>query len=363
MKEFLSFMINHRRELHKIPELGYNEFKTSAYVQKVLKSLGYKFETVGTGIIVNIKGTNPKKTIGFRADMDALPIQELNEIDYKSRHKGIMHACGHDGHMAILLGFAKYLSTNPPLNNVVLVFQPAEELFGLGAKQMVDSGRIKADVFYAVHVETSYDVGKFDIKKLAGGQEFQIEFIGKGRHACLHDGKDDAILAAAKFINEMEPLNKKGEFIFHIGKINGGEAPTAVADKVTIQGTMRYFDLKHSDHAHKEMNRVAAEIEKFGIGKVIIKHGEKQYPPTIPTPSEVEKISKLDGCNGVVETFGSEDFSCFIEKFTGAIMYIGARTKENYPIHNSKFNFDENAMGFGVGLFKDLLELSQGETK
>jgi len=357
MEQIKDWVIQQRRELHKIPELGYKEFKTSAYIQKVLNKLGFKFQTVGTGIVVNIKGTDPKKTIGFRADMDALPIEEQYQSDYKSTHSGVMHACGHDGHMAVLLGWAKYLQMNPPKNNVVLVFQPAEELFGLGAQAMVESGLVRADVFYAIHVQPEYEVGKFDIKKLAGGELFTVEFTGKGRHACNHDGKDDAILAATRFISDLESLNTK-DFIFHVGKINGGDAPTAVADKVVINGTMRYFDTNNLKIAHKKISAVIAEIEKQNLGKATITYDEKRYPPTIPTPKLVDQISKLDGCVGVIETFGSEDFSVFIENFTGAIMYIGAKV-DGVPLHNSRFTLNEDALLFGIKLFKKLFEMHE----
>jgi len=142
IKKLLPSMIEHRRSLHKIPELCYQEIKTTAYLHNALKEIGLPFKTAGTGIVVNIVGTNAKKTIGFRADMDALSIEEKTECEYASQHKGRMHACGHDGHMAMLLGFAQYLKDHPPKDNVVLVFQPAEE-GGLGAAKMIQSGLVQ----------------------------------------------------------------------------------------------------------------------------------------------------------------------------------------------------------------------------
>ena len=357
IEELLPWMITHRRALHKIPELGFKEFKTSAYLQKTLKELGFEFKTAGTGIVVKINGTNPTKTIGFRADMDALPIDEEHESDYKSTHKGIMRACGHDGHMAILLGFAKYLSINPPANNVILVFQPAEEGGGLGAKTMTDSGLINADVFYGLHIEPTIEVGKFATRKgvmMAGGEFFNVEFEGETRHARERDGTQDAVLAAAIFITKAESLNNK-DFIFQVGKNNGGFMAGNIADKAQLEGTMRFFDTGCFENAKKTLAAIANDIEKRNIAKVKIEYNDKIYPPLINTPCEVEKIENLDGFQLKNKIFCIEDMSLYINKFSGMYTELGAKTDGKHPIHTSKFTFDENALAVGLQLFKTLL--------
>ena len=356
--ELLPWMIKHRRELHKIPELLYKEVKTSAYLQKVLnKELGFKLTTVGTGIVVKIKGTCPSKTIGFRADMDALPINEEHESDYKSKHKGVMHACGHDGHMAMLLGFAKYLSMNPPVNNVVLVFQPAEEGGGLGAKTMIDSGLIDANVFYGLHIEPMIEVGKFASRKgvmMAGGEFFDVEFEGGSRHARERDGTQDAVFAAAKFIIDAEKLNKN-EFIFQVGKNDGGFMAGNIADKAQIKGTMRFFETSDFEKAKETLSFIAKDIEKQNIAKVKIAYTGKVYPPLINTPSEVEKIENLDGFQIKNKIFCIEDMSLYIKKYSGMFIELGAKTDGKNPIHTSKFTFNEKALAVGLQLFKTLL--------
>jgi len=349
-------MVHHRRELHKIPELLYQEFKTSEYLQKALTELGYGFKRVDTGLVVNIKGTAPKRTVGFRADMDGLEIKEATGVSYKSQHPGRMHACGHDGHMAMLLGFAKYLKENPPKDNVVLVFQPAEE-GGLGAKVMIDSGFVDADVFYAVHLMPWIEVGKFASRAgemLAGAESFDVEFLGRGRHCMFHDGKDDAILAAARFINDAEGLNSE-RFIFNIGAISGGTIMNAVAEKVVVKGTMRFFSLDDLNAAYKVLKGVIDDIEKQGIGKVKIVPTEKRYLPLINTPSEVEKLAKIEGFIEDKKVFGAEDFSLFLDKFGGVFINLGCKIKDGQTLHSDKFNFDENAMVVGVQLYKTLL--------
>ena len=355
IQQLLPWLVKHRRELHKIPELGHKEVKTSAYLQGVLKELGLAFQTVDTGIVVNIKGTNPTKTIGFRADIDGLPIQEQNDIDYASRHLGVMHACGHDGHATMLLGFAKYLTANPPKNNVVLVFQPAEE-GGNGAKSMIESGLVNADVFYALHVGWSLELGKIETRCMAGSNAFQVTFTGQSRHASQHDGRNDAILAVAEFISRAERLNKDG-FLFHVGKIQGGESGTVVAEKAVITGTMRFFDKKRLERAFRKIDDIISKIQKKH-GKVEIQHKDPEWRtvPLINTPSEVEKIKKLDGYSGHRRVYGAEDFSLFIEKFTGAMVWIGAKIDGGHPVHSSKFNFNEDAMTHGVQVFKELLD-------
>jgi len=360
IQELSPWMVGHRRELHKIPELGHKEFKTSAYLQKVLKSLGLAFQTVGTGIIVNIKGTNPTKTVGFRADIDGLPIQEQNDdIEYASRHPGVMHACGHDGHAAMLLGFAKYLTANPPKNNVVLVFQPAEE-GEHGAKMMIESDLINADVFYALHVGWSLELGKLETRCMAGSNAFQATFSGTSRHASQHNGKNDAILAATEFISRAERLNKDG-FLFHVGKIQGGESGTVVAEKVVITGTMRFFDKKRLEKAVKKIDTIISKIQKKH-GKVEIQHKDPAWRtlPLINTPCEIEKIKTLNGYLGHRRVYGAEDFSLFIERFTGAMVWLGAKIDGGHPVHSSKFNFNEEAMPNGVQVFKELLDMHGG---
>jgi amidohydrolase len=354
--ELLPLMVRYRRDLHKIPEVGYEEFKTSAYLQKALSDIGYKFETVGTGIVVNIAGTQPKKTIGFRADIDGLKIEERTGLPFASQHAGYMHACGHDGHMAMLLGFAKYLKEEPPADNAVLVFQPAEE-GGLGAKVMIDSGLIKADVFYALHLMPWLETGKFASRPgemMAGAECFSLEFLGRGRHCMLHDGKDDAILTAAKFITEAEKLNSKS-FIFNIGKLNGGSVMNAVAERVVAEGTMRFFNLDALNKAYVRLGRIIAKLEKQGVGRVKINVNDKRYLPLVNTHAEVAKLEKLEGYVEDEKRYGAEDFSLFTDKFGGAFVLVGCKTKEAHALHSDRYDFDENAMAVGVQVFKELL--------
>ena len=358
--KILPFMVKHRRELHKIPELGYEEFKTSAYIQGVLKDLGFKFVTVGTGIIVNIKGINPTKTIGFRADMDALPFVEKHQSDYKSMHNGVMHACGHDGHMAMLLGFAKYLSLNPPTDNIVLVFQPAEEPVGesgLGAKQMTEHKSSRADIYYALHLDANIEVGAFEIWDYAGAEQFQITFTGTERHAAAHNGKQDAIQAAVKFIHELENLNDNKNFVFHIGTLNGGVTATTVSREIIANGTMRFFNKADREFAHKKIIEIISSIESNDIGKIKIQYDERICPPLINTISVANKVEKLDGFSKYNRTYGCEDFALFINEYTGTMLRLGAKTDGKYPIHNDRFTFDENALAMGLQIFTELLEI------
>jgi amidohydrolase len=356
VQELLPWMINHRRSLHKIPEVCYKEFKTSEYIQKALTELGLSFETVLTGVVVRIKGTDPKRTLGFRADMDALSIEEKNECDYKSEHKGFMHACGHDGHMAILLGLAKYLTKNPPKNNVVLVFQPAEE-GGAGAVKMIESGKVCADVYYALHLEPALQTGKFASvagEMLAGAEQLEITFKGVGRHAQLHDGTRDAILASARFINDVEVLNTKN-FIFHTGTIRGGSAMNVVADETSITCTMRFFRDEERQTAHKKIQQLLGDIKEQNVGNGLYQRIGELYVPLINTAKEVEKLQSLPGFVLAEKRFGGEDFAYFVNKYSGALIWVGAKLNGE-TLHSNKFDFDENALAVGLQIFVKLID-------
>jgi len=356
IKNLSPWTIQKRRDLHKIPEVAYKEFKTSKYIQSVLEELKLPFTTVGTGVVVRIKGTKPQKTIGFRADIDGLPIKENTGCDYSSTHKGFMHACGHDGHTAILLGFAKYLTQHPPKNNVVLVFQPAEE-GGMGAAQMLASGLCDADEFYALHIDPFLEVGKIgcsDGEGMAGRERFEITVTGASRHTSLRDGKRDAVLACARLVCETRYLNGQ-DFIFQANIISGGTAANIIADTATLTGTVRYFSDRVLQLKYKKLHAIMKAIEATDEVKTKIKIGEQKYPPLVNTRTIFEKVKKLDGFVPISKKFAAEDFSLFINKYTGALVWLGAKL-DGQPLHSNKFNFDENALANGIQIFVQLLQ-------
>lgn len=360
VKDILPWMIEIRRDLHRIPELAYKEFKTSEYIQTVLKELNLPFETVGTGIVVRINGSNPKKCLGFRADIDGVEIDEDARCSYASVHTGVMHACGHDGHATMLLGFAKYLAQNPPKNNVVLVFQPAEE-GGMGAAGMVESGLCHADVFYALHIDPYLEAGKIGCAPgefMAGRERFEIKVTGLSRHTSLRDGKQDAVLACARLVCETRYLNS-AEFIFQANIIKGGTAANVIADTADLTGTVRYFNNEILQAQYNKLNCIIKAIEATDDVKIKIKIADVKYPPLLNTPEVFDKIKRLDGFVSVPKRFTAEDFSLYIDRYSGALIWLGAKL-DGIPLHNNKFDFDENALACGVQVFKQLLQ-SSGE--
>jgi len=356
IQNLLPWTIQKRRDLHKIPEVAYKEFKTSEYIQSVLKELNLPFITVGTGVVVRIKGTAPKRCVGFRADIDALQVKEKTGLAYASTHNGYMHACGHDGHAAVLLGFTKYLTQNPPQNDVVLVFQPAEE-GGKGAEPMIQSGLCDADVYYAMHIDPILETGKIGCAPgefMAGRDRFEITVAGLSRHTSLRDGKRDAVLACARLVCETRYLNG-ADFIFQANIISGGTAPNVIADTATLTGTVRYFNEKVLQQKYNKLKTIIKSIQATDDVKIKIKIGDTNYPPLVNTPAVFERIKQLEGFVTMPKRFTAEDFSLFINKYTGALIWLGAKL-DGHPLHSNKFNFDENALANGIQVFKQLLQ-------
>lgn len=358
VEKLLPWMVKHRRELHKIPEICYQEYKTSGYLQSALRELGLPYETVGTGIVVRVNGSEPVKTIGFRADMDGLTIQEKFESDFKSKHDGYMHACGHDGHMAMLLGYAKYLTENPPKDNICLVFQPAEE-GGLGAQKMIDSGKCGADVYYALHIDPMLETGRFASKSgelMAGGAPIEIIFTGESRHASMRNGKQDALLACIKFLSRAEKeLNTKMS-MFQPCVIKGGQAENIIADKVVVKGSIRFLNERIFDIMQNRLKTLVHNIKQEKLGRVEISPIDKFYPPLKNSKNAYNQLFTMEGFKLAKPVWGSEDFALFTKKYSGAMIWLGAKSANPHSLHCDSFNFDENAMAVGVQLYKELSE-------
>jgi len=354
VKQRLNLITKVRRDLHKIPEKSREEFDTQAYICGFLSDRKIKYKKIHTGVVADFAGISKDKRIAFRADTDALPIIEKTDVDYKSTN-GFMHACGHDGHTAVLLGFAKYLFQNPPKSDVVLVFQPAEE-GGKGAKPMIESGLCDADVYYALHIDPMLETGKIGCAPgefMAGRERFEITVTGLSRHTSLRDGKRDAVLACARLVCETRYLNG-ADFIFQANIIQGGTAPNVIADTATLTGTVRYFNEKVLQQKYNKLKAIMRSIEATDDVKIKIKIGDASYPPLVNTADAFERIKRLDGFVLTQKRFTAEDFSLFISKYSGALIWLGAKL-DGHPLHSNEFNFDENALANGVQVFKQLL--------
>lgn len=374
MTDYFERLVLHRRELHKIPETAFTEFKTGEYIRRVLSGLGsFRIEPIAkTGLIALYEKGGRGDFIAFRTDIDALRIKEDTGLDFTSAHEGFMHACGHDLHMGIMLTFAEYIERSAPEKNIMLIFQPAEEGFG-GGELMVKEGifeKYRTAEAYAVHNTVEFPVGTValnDGKMFAGTIEFEYNLSGKGGHAAVPHQNNDLVTASAflvSLINTIEPrfLDPVKENVISIGMIRAGEAANILPSSAVIKGTARSYsqdDLaKIKDKLKDAGNSVSIA---FGIKAKLIIHSE--YIPTINHKSIAEKIKRTDFGKGITVTdcekkMTGEDFGFMIRKVPGAIAWLGAGNDVNtsFGLHHQSYNPDEKAMMAGFLYFSKLLE-------
>ena len=367
-----------RRHFHRYPELSFKEFNTAETISQHLDKFGiaHKKGVGKTGIVGEIN-FGPGPTIALRADMDALPIQEENNLDYKSLNDGVMHACGHDGHMAILLGAANALSKNSKLKKgtVRFIFQPAEEGLG-GAKYMIEDGCLdKVDEIYGLHLWNYQLYGEVGIKDgpvMASADLFDIEVSGKGGHGATPQGTVDAIVVASNLVTMLQTIvsrntNPLESTVLSIGKIKGGHNFNIISDKVHMSGTTRAYTEENRTMIKQRMKEVIEGVSKsFGADiKLNYKDG---YPPTVNHSSQVEKV--LEAASSVVASgaknpylsMGGEDFSYYLQNKPGCFFFVGSAPNENEilstPHHCSHFNIDERALLIGASVYVNLIENS-----
>lgn len=355
-----------RKDLHQIPEISFDLFKTSAYIKKELEGMGYEIHQAAiTGWVAYKKGKKDT-AIAFRSDMDALPVLEKSDYPYPSTHPGKMHACGHDGHMAMLLGFAKYLKDQTLLNDsIVLIFQPAEEYPG-GAKVIVEEGfldKFNVKKIFGIHLYPNLKEGVYGLVKgpmMARNLEFNIEISGKSAHgASPHDG-NDAIVASTHLISQLHTIISRNvdpfeQGVITVGTIHGGEARNIIAQHVEITGTMRAF----KDGVFYSMKKRIEEIIegiKLSFQVEIASNLMELYPVVYNDPDIVEFIEKhLDkGYEYIKPLMASEDFAFYQEKVPGMFTMLGTRNEEKgyiHPLHSCFFNFKDEVLIKGVELY------------
>ncbi|MDR0715373.1 MAG: amidohydrolase [Puniceicoccales bacterium] len=308
-------LIKIRHDLHQIPEICFEERETSDYLYSTITELvkgrsGVKIKRHKTGIVVYIPGTDSTKTIGWRSDIDGLPIKEETKLPFASKHKGKMHACGHDIHMTVGLGILEQILSKPQKNNFLFVFQPAEEGGG-GAKALYDTGVFRKygiDEIYAMHVSPEYDPGVIATKPgvlFAGSSLVAIEYIGKSGHAATSNKAIDAIVAASEFITNVQTVvsrdlsSAEGEAL-SFGTINGGTAPNIIAESVKICGTLRVLTKKTMELAHKRIREIAKGVSESSGTKVNISISTGSYFPGINNEEITKRfVNYVKSCGGV----------------------------------------------------------------
>lgn len=364
-------IIQIRRDFHQHPELGFNEKWTAGIVAKYLTDMGLKVQTgiAGTGVVGLLKGKDPGKTVLLRADMDALPIQEENDVPYRSQKDGIMHACGHDGHMAILLTVAKILNAHREdlSGRIKFIFQPGEE--GLaGARFMIEDGVLedpKVDSAFGLHLNTGIPVGSLALRAgnmMACLDSFTIKIKGKGGHAAMPEGGVDAILMSAQVISTLQSLISKEvspttPLVVHVGTIHGGNAFNIVADQVELKGTVRTHDEILRKSMPERIDRIVKGVTEAlrGAHELDYQFG---YLPVVNDAAMTELVkgvgAQVVGNEQVLEippVMMSDDMGFFLKEITGCYFFVGAANPEkgfDQPHHNARFDFDEDALIVGA---------------
>ena len=364
--------IDIRHHLHANPELSYEEFETSSFIQKKLEEWNISFKVMaGSGVVGIIEGTNPgSRTTALRADMDALPIQELNNVSYKSKRPGVMHACGHDVHTTCLLGAAKILQETRSnwSGTIKLIFQPGEEKNPGGASMMIKEGVLEnpsPSRIFALHVHPLLQVGKFSFRGgmvMASADEIYITVKAKGGHAAAPHLTADPILIASHLVIGLQQIvsRKNNPFnptVLSITSVQGGNTTNVIPSEVKMMGTFRAMDEAWRANAHDLITRYVRETTA-ALGGIADVHIDVGYP-FVHNDVELSgwakrKAAVLVGEENVEETelrMGAEDFAYYSHKIPACFFRLGAGTDTiNSNVHTPTFNIDENAIANGMAM-------------
>lgn len=371
-------VVDIRRDFHKYPELGFEELRTSAIVANYLEELGLdvKQGIAGTGVVGVLRGSGSNRTVLLRADMDALPIEELSDIPYRSQNPGKMHACGHDGHTAILMCTAKVLSrlSDELKGTIKFVFQPSEEKDPGGAIKMIESGVLenpKVDFAYGLHLGTIFDTGKIVIRSgvfMAEADRFIVKVKGKGSHGAYPHMSVDPIVIASNIVlalqtivsRETDPLDS---VVVSVGKISSGDVFNVIPETAYIEGTVRTLRREKAQQVKQSIQRIVQDISLAYGGESELEYNFG-YPPLCNDAFEVDFVkgvaSEIFGDESVLEapiSMGGEDMSYFLERVPGAFFWLGAGNKDknrNYPHHSPYFDIDEEALPLGIQILSYL---------
>ena len=366
-------MIRTRRVIHQHPELAYHEVETSKLVAKRLESLGIEVKrgVGGTGVLGVLKGGRTGRVVALRADMDGLPIQETSDVAFRSRIDGAMHACGHDTHVAMLLGAARLLSEHrKELHGTVkFLFQPAEEHGGKGgAMPMIKDGAMndpKVDFVFGLHIEATRRSGEFGVREgaiAAAPDTFKVKILGKGGHGSAPHETIDPIYVAAHVILALQGVSARmidpvRPFVITVGAVHSGTKENIIPDVATLDGTIRTLDEATRKLAKKKVEEVAKGVCRTFGASAEVEFEEDAYPVTVNDPQATEKVAailrKIPGTRvkRVEAMLGGEDFSRFLQKAPGTFYFLGSRNPEKgcvYPNHSSKFKVDEDVLKFGA---------------
>ncbi len=383
IQELQSQLVTWRRAIHQKPELGFQEEITAALIAERLTEWGIPHQTgiARTGIVATItgnkldskSGNRSGKVLAIRADMDALPIQEANRVSYCSQHPGKMHACGHDGHVAIALGTAYYLQQHREdfAGTVKIIFQPAEEGPG-GAKPMIEAGVLQnpdVDAIIGLHLWNNLPLGTVGVREgalMAAVECFRLRVQGKGGHGAMPDQTIDSIVVGSQIVNALQTIvarniNPIDSAVVTVGEFHAGTALNVIADSVSMSGTVRYFNPQLESTISQRVEQIIAGVCQSHGASYDLDYWQL-YPPTINNAQIANLVASVahevvETPVGVVpecQTMGGEDMSFFLQEVPGCYFFLGSANLDldlAYPHHHPRFDFDETALGMGVEMF------------
>ncbi|NCO76346.1 MAG: amidohydrolase [Cyanobacteria bacterium] len=373
-------LVHWRRKLHQYPELGFKEVLTADFIAEKLNDWGIEYQTsiAKTGIVATIKSHHQGKVLAIRADMDALPIQEENEVSYCSKHDGLMHACGHDGHTAIALGIAYYLAHNrDKFQGIVkIIFQPAEEGPG-GAKPIIEAGVLQnpeVDAIIGLHLWNNLPLGTIGVREgalMAAVECFKCEILGKGGHGAIPNQTIDSIVVGSHIVNALQTIVSRNispidSAVVTVGTFHSGTALNVIADTAKISGTVRYFNPTLEKYIGERIEAIISGICQSHGAKYKLDYWQL-YPPVINHPRITQLVKSValeivETPLGVVpecQTMGGEDMSFFLQEIPGCYFFLGSANAQkglDYPHHHPRFDFDETALSLGVEIFARCVE-------
>ncbi|WP_139491483.1 M20 metallopeptidase family protein [Brevibacillus dissolubilis] len=360
-------IVEWRRHFHQYPELSFHEEKTPAMVAELLRQFGFddvREKVGGRGVVGTLKGGQPGKTVALRADFDALPIQDLKEVPYKSKVPGVMHACGHDAHTSGLLGLAKILAHHREeiKGTIVFVFQHAEEENPGGAIAMVeDSALDGVDAIFGAHLWSSLPAGKVEIAAgpiMANTDDFTIEIKGKGGHGAVPQETVDSIVIGAQIVNNIQTIASRNvdpleSVVVTVGTFHAGDNFNVIASTCKMTGTLRSFLPEIRDLGERRLREIVEATAAMMGGSAVLEY-DRGYPAVDNTEAEAEIVRQaalqVVGEENVLKmkpTMGGEDFSYYLQKVPGAYVFVGAGNPDKgaeYPHHHPMFDIDEKAM-------------------
>ena len=369
-------MIEVRRSLHRHPEISFKEFKTSNFITSFLDDLGVSYRKVETGVVAFLDTNKPGKHLGFRGDMDALGLQELNEHGYKSEQPGVMHGCGHDAHTTILLFTIKILQEN--LNKFsgkfTFIFQHAEEIPPGGAKILIEAGALEGvDYIYGLHCDPEYDVGQVMCKAgplMAAVDKFQVKVIGKGGHGAMpHLCIDPIVLTAQIIVNLQTVVSRSTDpleaVLVTIGKLHGGDSFNVIPESVTFEGTVRTLSNNVRVNTEARIRSILggmtqaydASYEMIWLKGYSVLNNDAEAVKVVETVARKILGESAYKSKREARLLG-EDFASYLEVVPGAFFFLGTKGQEatSYPLHSPRFDIDERALTKGVEMFIGIAE-------